>query len=86
MRTSTIGSCSLLARVGALLSPLVMMLHHSAPELVYIVILGHGTISLILSYLFLVETKGNNLDHVVVENEKNEVENDTKVDEETKFL
>ena len=61
----------------------------------YAVILGHATISLVLSYLFLVETKGCNLDHVVVE----EVEDNTvdvsnsnnnnvsgKKDEETKFL
>lgn len=52
----------------------------------YAIILAHASISLILSYLFLVETKGNNLDHVVVEDEGEGEGEDIRANEGTSFL
>ncbi|VDN33034.1 unnamed protein product [Gongylonema pulchrum] len=64
MRASSLGSCSLIARIGALLSPTLFFLATIWPPAAYLAVVLVGLINLAISCLFLVETKGVNLDTV----------------------
>ncbi|VDN60386.1 unnamed protein product [Dracunculus medinensis] len=66
MRASSLGSCSLIARIGALLSPMAFYFVTIWPPSVYLTVVIIGMINLIISYLFLIETKGVILDKVDV--------------------
>lgn len=64
MRASSLGSCSFIARIGALLSPTIFFLSNIWPPSAYLIVVLVGVISLISSCLFLVETKNIHLDRV----------------------
>uniref|UniRef100_A0AC35F5B6 Major facilitator superfamily (MFS) profile domain-containing protein n=1 Tax=Panagrolaimus sp. PS1159 TaxID=55785 RepID=A0AC35F5B6_9BILA len=82
MRASTMGSCSLIARIGAIMAPVLAYMNSHWPPSAYLTVVCLGIINLIISYKYLVETKGINLDHVHVEDETREVH----VEEEVKML
>ncbi|GMR43152.1 hypothetical protein PMAYCL1PPCAC_13347, partial [Pristionchus mayeri] len=92
-RASATGSCSLVARIGAIIAPLLNYVNQleNYGYLVYVIVVAAGTINLVQSYMFLVETKGIVLDNVKVdedefdesamreeEEEMNELENGAK--------
>ncbi|KHN71358.1 Uncharacterized protein F23F12.3 [Toxocara canis] len=64
MRASSLGSCSLVARIGALLSPTLFYFATIWAPSAYVTVVLIGMINLTVSCLFLVETKGVNLDTV----------------------
>uniref|UniRef100_A0A0N4Z1P9 MFS domain-containing protein n=1 Tax=Parastrongyloides trichosuri TaxID=131310 RepID=A0A0N4Z1P9_PARTI len=64
VRSSSLGSCSLMARIGAILSPMLPLLNNFWPSTAYFVVAGLGIINLTISYFFLVETKNISLDKV----------------------
>uniref|UniRef100_F1L4M1 Major facilitator superfamily (MFS) profile domain-containing protein n=1 Tax=Ascaris suum TaxID=6253 RepID=F1L4M1_ASCSU len=64
MRASSLGSCSLIARVGALLSPTLYFLGTIWPPSPYLGVFILGSLNLINSCAFLVDTKGVNMDNV----------------------
>ncbi|KAL4003515.1 Sugar transporter family protein [Acanthocheilonema viteae] len=64
MRASSLGSCSFIARIGALFSPTIFFLSNIWPPSAYLIVVIVGLISLISSCLFLVETKDVHLDRV----------------------
>lgn len=56
-----IGTCSLLARIGALLAPQMAYLSEIYPPIPYIIVCSIGIISLLISCFFLPDTKGVDL-------------------------
>ncbi|KAL7078014.1 hypothetical protein ACQ4LE_002464 [Meloidogyne hapla] len=72
LRASSVGSCSLIARIGTLIAPVLVFLNTHWSSSVYLVIVLIGLINLLISWLFLIETKGINLDavHLHEENKK----------------
>ncbi|CAK5076070.1 unnamed protein product [Meloidogyne enterolobii] len=64
LRASSVGSCSLIARIGTLIAPVLVFLNTRWPASVYLIIVLIGSINLLISWLFLIETKGINLDSV----------------------
>uniref|UniRef100_A0A915PUE0 Major facilitator superfamily (MFS) profile domain-containing protein n=1 Tax=Setaria digitata TaxID=48799 RepID=A0A915PUE0_9BILA len=64
MRASSLGSCSFIARIGALLSPMIFFLSNIWSPSAYLTVVIVGIISLTSSCLFLVDTKDVNLDTV----------------------
>ncbi|KAF8359787.1 hypothetical protein PRIPAC_94782 [Pristionchus pacificus] len=92
-RASATGSCSLVARIGAIIAPVLNHVNNLKDYgyLVYVIVVGLGVINLIQSYFFLVETKGIVLDNVKVdeddfdevvqseEEEMHELENGSKI-------
>ncbi|VDK76543.1 unnamed protein product, partial [Onchocerca ochengi] len=64
MRASSLGSCSFIARIGALLSPTIFFLSTIWPPSAYLTVVIVGMISFTSSCLFLVETKNVHLDRV----------------------
>ncbi|GMT19726.1 hypothetical protein PFISCL1PPCAC_11023 [Pristionchus fissidentatus] len=68
-RASATGSCSLVARIGAIIAPSLNYVNQHYGGLVYIIVVALGTINLIQSYFFLVETKGIVLDNVKVDDD-----------------
>ncbi|CAG9532851.1 unnamed protein product, partial [Cercopithifilaria johnstoni] len=64
MRASSLGSCSFIARIGALFSPTIFFLSNIWPPSPYLIVVIVGLISLTSSCLFLVETKDVHLDKV----------------------
>lgn len=63
-RSSGTGSCSLMARIGALSSPILTYMNNFWPPSVYFGVFVLGMINLIISNRFLIETKGVDLDEV----------------------
>lgn len=66
-RASATGSCSMFARVGSLLAPVLKYLNTWWPLTVYLTIIVLGILSLSISFLFLKESKNVNLDDVHVD-------------------
>uniref|UniRef100_A0A1I7TM63 MFS domain-containing protein n=1 Tax=Caenorhabditis tropicalis TaxID=1561998 RepID=A0A1I7TM63_9PELO len=66
-RASATGTCSLVARIGAILAPMLNYANLWWPPSVYLTVVLLGTINLIISYFFLVETKNVNLDNVHID-------------------
>lgn len=64
MRATSMGSCSFMARVGALIAPSLAFLSRFWAPSAYVTVVGLGAINLVVSYLWLVETKGVLLDKV----------------------
>ncbi|KHJ78851.1 hypothetical protein OESDEN_21523 [Oesophagostomum dentatum] len=66
-RASATGTCSLMARVGAIIAPLLTYANvYWAPSL-YLTVVILGLMNLMISYFFLVETKNVNLDSVTLD-------------------
>lgn len=61
IRTIGIGTCSLLARTGALLAPQMAYLSDIYPPIPYAIVCSVGIISLLISCFFLPDTKGVDL-------------------------
>ncbi|GMS91540.1 hypothetical protein PENTCL1PPCAC_13715, partial [Pristionchus entomophagus] len=82
-RASATGSCSLVARIGAIIAPVLNYVNNSERfgYLVYVIVVLIGTVNLVQSYFFLVETKGIVLDNVKVD-EDEFYEGQTEVEEE----
>ncbi|RCN52811.1 hypothetical protein ANCCAN_01188 [Ancylostoma caninum] len=66
-RGSGTGSCSLMARFGAISAPFLTYMNNFWPPSVYFSVFVLGSINLIVSFNYLIETKGVNLDNVTVE-------------------
>ncbi|KAK0414682.1 hypothetical protein QR680_011567 [Steinernema hermaphroditum] len=66
MRASALGSCSLMARFGALLSPFLLFLNSVWAPSAYMAVSVLGLFNLTISYFFLVETKGIDLHTVPI--------------------
>ncbi|KAL3083533.1 hypothetical protein niasHT_039736 [Heterodera trifolii] len=64
LRASSVGSCSLVARIGALFAPMLVFLNSFWAVSVYLAVVLLGTLNLMVSCLWLVETKGISLDSV----------------------
>ncbi|KAL3125872.1 hypothetical protein niasHT_000727 [Heterodera trifolii] len=64
LRASSVGSCSLVARIGALFAPMLVFLNSFWAVSVYLAVVLLGTLNLTVSCLWLVETKGISLDSV----------------------
>ncbi|KAI1710191.1 solute carrier family 22 member 15 [Ditylenchus destructor] len=70
MRATALGMCSLVARVGAILSPMLAFMNTVWAPSAYLTVAFAGSISLFVSCLWLVDTRGVNLDKVEFEDEK----------------
>ncbi|RCN31678.1 hypothetical protein ANCCAN_22530 [Ancylostoma caninum] len=68
-RGACTGSCSLMARIGAIASPLLTHLNNFWPPSVFFSVFVLGCINLVVSYKYLIETKGVDLDNVTNETE-----------------
>ncbi|CAB3402410.1 unnamed protein product [Caenorhabditis bovis] len=66
-RASATGTCSLVARIGAIIAPFLSLANQWWPPFIYATVVALGTINLIVSYFFLVETKNVNLDAVHID-------------------
>ncbi|EYC46108.1 hypothetical protein Y032_0407g906 [Ancylostoma ceylanicum] len=66
-RGSGTGSCSLMARFGAISAPFLTYMNNFWSPSVYFSVFVLGTINLIVSFKYLTETKGVNLDNVTAE-------------------
>uniref|UniRef100_A0A0N5A5R8 MFS domain-containing protein n=1 Tax=Parastrongyloides trichosuri TaxID=131310 RepID=A0A0N5A5R8_PARTI len=67
VRCSSFASCSLMARVGAIFSPVLPLLNNYWSPTMYLIVAGLGIVNFIVSYFFLIETKNINLDNVFVD-------------------
>nr|CDJ83751.1 Major facilitator superfamily MFS-1 domain containing protein [Haemonchus contortus] len=65
-RASGTGSCSLMARIGAILAPVLTHMNNFWPPSVYFSIFVMGSLNFIVSNRFLIETKGVDLDNVAI--------------------
>uniref|UniRef100_A0A0N5CH61 MFS domain-containing protein n=1 Tax=Strongyloides papillosus TaxID=174720 RepID=A0A0N5CH61_STREA len=74
VRTSAVGSCSLVARIGAIISPILPYFNSYWSPMTYFIVAVLGSMSLFISYLFLKETKNIALDrvHLTEKNDHNE--------------
>ncbi|CAJ0581031.1 unnamed protein product, partial [Mesorhabditis spiculigera] len=63
-RASATGSCSFVARIGALIAPVLKLLNQKWAPSLYLIVTVVGTINLIVSYTLLIETKNVDLDRV----------------------
>uniref|UniRef100_A0A0K0E6P3 MFS domain-containing protein n=1 Tax=Strongyloides stercoralis TaxID=6248 RepID=A0A0K0E6P3_STRER len=72
VRSSSLGSCSIMARVGSIIAPMLPYLNNIWPPMAYIAIAGTGIINFIISFLFLKETKNITLDKVHLTEESND--------------
>ncbi|EYC46052.1 hypothetical protein Y032_0410g953 [Ancylostoma ceylanicum] len=66
-RGACTGSCSLMARIGAIASPFLTHLNNFWPPSVFFSVFVLGSINLVVSYKYLIETKGVDLDNVTNE-------------------
>jgi hypothetical protein len=69
MRSTSVGSCSMMARLGAIFSPALAYLNTLWPASAYMTVALLGTFNLIVSCAWLVETKGINLDKVTFDDD-----------------
>ncbi|KAI6240062.1 hypothetical protein M3Y99_00490600 [Aphelenchoides fujianensis] len=77
MRATSMGTCSLIARLGAICAPTLTFLSHVWAPSPYLAVVVLGAINLAVSYAWLIETKGVNLDKVKLEGA--ETEEETKI-------
>ncbi|CAI5443970.1 unnamed protein product [Caenorhabditis angaria] len=78
-RASGAGTCSLVARIGAIISPWLLYTKFWWPPSVYVTVVILGSINLIVSYFFLVETKNVNLDNVHITEHNHDDENGIEI-------
>jgi len=69
LRSTALGSCSLIARVGAILAPSMTFLNTLWGPSAYVAVVLLGSVNLFISYNWLAETKGVNLDEVTLHSE-----------------
>ncbi|WKY01901.1 hypothetical protein Q1695_015704 [Nippostrongylus brasiliensis] len=69
-RASATGTCSLMARVGAIIAPLLTYANVYWPPSLYLAVVLIGLVNLVVSYFFLIETKGVNLDSVTLDDDQ----------------
>uniref|UniRef100_A0A158R4N3 MFS domain-containing protein n=1 Tax=Syphacia muris TaxID=451379 RepID=A0A158R4N3_9BILA len=85
MRASSLGSCSFIARVGSLCSPILSYLATTWRPAPYLIVTAVGIVNLIVSCLYLVETKNINLEKVGEnQNDANQEEMVTMIDKSPK--
>lgn len=82
-RASATGSCSLCARIGMILAPMLTNANRLWPYSVNATVMVLGLSNLMVSYFFLQESKGVNLDDVKVDEEVplNDVKDLTEIEE-----
>ncbi|KAH7731658.1 major facilitator superfamily protein [Aphelenchoides avenae] len=68
-RATSLGTCSLVARIGAILAPTLTFLNSIWAPSAYLTVAALGLINLSISFKWLVETKGVNLDTVKLDEE-----------------
>uniref|UniRef100_A0A915ETS8 Major facilitator superfamily (MFS) profile domain-containing protein n=1 Tax=Ditylenchus dipsaci TaxID=166011 RepID=A0A915ETS8_9BILA len=90
MRATSLGSCSLIARIGAVLAPTLAFMNTIWAPSAYLAVAVLGTISFLVSYFWLIETRGINLDSVKLHEEHLEVDKgkiqNGNAEEQTKML
>uniref|UniRef100_A0A914DUY0 Major facilitator superfamily (MFS) profile domain-containing protein n=1 Tax=Acrobeloides nanus TaxID=290746 RepID=A0A914DUY0_9BILA len=69
MRAISVGTCSFMARVGALLAPSLAFLNRFWAPSAYMTVVVLGIVNVCISYAWLVETKGVVLDDVKIKDE-----------------
>lgn len=67
MRATSMGTCSFIGRIGALLAPTLTYFNHFWAPSAYVTVVLLGIVNLTVSYIWLVETKNVNLDKVKLE-------------------
>ncbi|EGT47689.1 hypothetical protein CAEBREN_29413 [Caenorhabditis brenneri] len=70
-RACATGTCSLVARIGMIIAPMLLHANFFWPFAVNAIVTILGTISLMISYFFLTESKGVNLDDVRMDETEN---------------
>ncbi|CAL2040293.1 unnamed protein product [Caenorhabditis brenneri] len=70
-RACATGTCSLVARIGMIIAPMLLHANTFWPFAVNAIVTILGTISLMISYFFLTESKGVNLDDVRMDETEN---------------
>lgn len=70
LRATSMGTCSLMARVGAILAPSLAYLNQLWAPSAYLTVVVLGLLNLTVSYFLLVETKDVVLDKVTLEAEQ----------------
>uniref|UniRef100_A0AC35TS52 MFS domain-containing protein n=1 Tax=Rhabditophanes sp. KR3021 TaxID=114890 RepID=A0AC35TS52_9BILA len=81
VRSSALGSCSMIARCGAILSPMLPFMNTFWPGGAYATVAIVGSLNLMVSYLYLSESK-----NVVLDNVHLKTEEDQKEDVTTSFI
>ncbi|KAI1704387.1 organic cation transporter-like protein [Ditylenchus destructor] len=84
MRASALGSCSLVARILAVLAPALAFMNTIWAPSAYLTICCLGCISLFVSWNWLIETKGIKLDNVKLHEAGDLLPNLNKIDAENK--
>ncbi|KAI1704139.1 sugar transporter domain-containing protein [Ditylenchus destructor] len=84
MRASAMGSCSMVARIGAVMAPALAFMNTIWAPSAYLTICFLGSISLFVSYNWLIETRGINLDNVKLHEAGDLVPNENETDAENK--
>ncbi|KAI6177299.1 hypothetical protein M3Y97_00891600 [Aphelenchoides bicaudatus] len=74
MRATSMGSCSLIGRIGAICAPTLTFFNRFWAPSVFVTVVVLGIVNLIVSYCWLVETKNVNLDKVKLESNPTEEE------------
>uniref|UniRef100_A0A915DY01 Major facilitator superfamily (MFS) profile domain-containing protein n=1 Tax=Ditylenchus dipsaci TaxID=166011 RepID=A0A915DY01_9BILA len=59
MRATAVGSCSLMARAGAIIAPILAYLNTIWTPSGYLVVTVFGSLNLFISYKWLIETRGS---------------------------
>uniref|UniRef100_A0A915EGC8 Major facilitator superfamily (MFS) profile domain-containing protein n=1 Tax=Ditylenchus dipsaci TaxID=166011 RepID=A0A915EGC8_9BILA len=79
LRASAVGSCSLVAGIGAVLAPTLAFMNTVWPPSAYFFVASLGLASLLVSFMWLVETKGVSLEKVKMYEEEPNRENEELV-------
>uniref|UniRef100_A0A183CEE8 MFS domain-containing protein n=1 Tax=Globodera pallida TaxID=36090 RepID=A0A183CEE8_GLOPA len=69
LRSSAVGSCSCIARVGGLFAPLLVFFNEHWGASAYLAVALLGSANLLVSWLWLVDTKGVDLDAIDLDGE-----------------
>ncbi|KAF7626008.1 MFS domain-containing protein [Meloidogyne graminicola] len=88
MRATALGSCSMIARIGGIFAPMLVFFNEMWGASAYLTIVIVGTCNLLSSYIWLIDTKGVDLDTVNlgVEKESGEDDDDKLEEENIKFI
>uniref|UniRef100_A0A914N8Y2 Major facilitator superfamily (MFS) profile domain-containing protein n=1 Tax=Meloidogyne incognita TaxID=6306 RepID=A0A914N8Y2_MELIC len=81
MRASALGSCSMIARVGGIFAPLLVFFNEKWRASAYLTVATIGSCNLLTSYIWLIDTKGVDLDAVNLGVDISEKENDKNENE-----
>lgn len=91
MRASALGSCSMIARIGGIFAPMLVFFNETWRASAYLTVATIGTCNLLVSYIWLIDTKGVDLDTVnlgdISEKEsENDNEKGENINENIKFI